>query len=486
MVNRIFGSLLLAAVLSTFSPAAQAGKAEEMFMTEAAFSSASDSFFAGPQWLRYALSSRVPLRSAQNVYSSSTTYQAQYVGTLLEPYQTSDTFISVLPHYGATSSSASFSPLPETITAIKQFDGGTAGNPDPATGGSTSWSATTAWRLDGVPTASDDVVFDNTFLPTLQNVQLGGANRVANSLTFSLTNDQTWALGASSGTGAATLTLTTGNITRTSTTDNSLVTVGAVSGAGIGTGVMTLATGASGFTITNSDTTGDLQINAIISGAKTVTTAGPGTTIFSGQNTYTGATTVNSGTLQISGAGADQALGATSGVTVNAGGTLLQTTSNQINNAANMNLNGGRYTINNASEGSTIQPGLGSLTLTSSSIISLAGTDVLHFDNSSLALWTPGETLSIYNWNGNPLGGGGSEQILFGTDLSGLTPAQLASIQFYSGEGTGAFLPGAFILPTGEIVPVPEMSTWISAALALGFIGFTQRRKLRGLIAGRA
>ncbi len=36
------------------------------------------------------------------------------------------------------------------------------------------------------------------------------------------------------------------------------------------------------------------------------------------------------------------------------------------------------------------------------------------------------------------------------------------------------------------LVPVPESSTWIGAALALAAIAFTQRKKFRGLIASHA
>jgi hypothetical protein len=152
-----------------------------------------------------------------------------------------------------------------------------------------------------------------------------------------------------------------------------------------------------------------------------------------------------------------------------------------------MTLNGGTYKLNGGvSEGTTAAPGVGSLTLASNSIINLAGTDILHFDTSILQSWTPGATLSIYNWNGTPILGGGAEQILFGTDPTGLNAAQLASIQFYGGDGTGAYTMGAVILADGEIVPVPEPSTWIGAALTLAAIGLTQRRRLRGLIARRA
>jgi hypothetical protein len=145
-----------------------------------------------------------------------------------------------------------------------------------------------------------------------------------------------------------------------------------------------------------------------------------------------------------------------------------------------MTLNGGTYKLSGVSEGTTNMPGLGALTLSSTSIIDLSSTNILHFSNSNNVIdptiaWSG--TLSIYNWNGQPATGGGSEQILFGTDATGLSPSQLAMIQFYSGTGTGAFTPGAVLLADGEIVPVPEPSTWIGAALALGAIGFTQRKR---------
>jgi hypothetical protein len=99
-------------------------------------------------------------------------------------------------------------------------------------------------------------------------------------------------------------------------------------------------------------------------------------------------------------------------------------------------------------------------------------------------------TLSIYNWSGTLLSGNGTDQLYFGTDATGLTPTQLLQIRFYSDSGS-TFL-GFGSWPTdldGEVIPlaaVPEPSTWIGAALALAAIGFTQRKKLRGLVASRA
>jgi hypothetical protein len=33
-----------------------------------------------------------------------------------------------------------------------------------------------------------------------------------------------------------------------------------------------------------------------------------------------------------------------------------------------------------------------------------------------------------------------------------------------------------------QVIPLPEPSTWIGAALAVAAIGFTQRRRLRALL----
>lgn len=81
-----------------------------------------------------------------------------------------------------------------------------------------------------------------------------------------------------------------------------------------------------------------------------------------------------------------------------------------------------------------------------------SGGSVLNFDNSSAVAWNAG-TLTITSWNGNP-SGGGSDQIKFGTDATGLTAAQLAQVRWIAPNG-GANVAGAQILSTGEIVPAP-------------------------------
>ena len=95
--------------------------------------------------------------------------------------------------------------------------------------------------------------------------------------------------------------------------------IGAGSTLNLGTGglagaIVTPAITNAGQIIANFTDT--LTLAAVISGAGTLSKAGPGTLILTGNNTYTGATTINGGTLIVNGSIAD------STVTVNAGGRL--------------------------------------------------------------------------------------------------------------------------------------------------------------------
>ncbi len=78
-------------------------------------------------------------------------------------------------------------------------------------------------------------------------------------------------------------------------------------------------------------------------------------------------------------------------------------------------------------------------------------------------------------------GGGGTDQIYFGNDSTGLTPTQLSQINFFSDAGTskisitGAFSANGFV-GAGEIVPVPEPSAVAVAMDLIGLIGWRERR----------
>ena len=256
---------------------------------------------------------------------------------------------------------------------------------------------------------------------------------------------------------------------------------------------------ANGATATFNSNGNTFTINGVINnpvGNGNIAKSGAGSVVLTGANTYTGTTAINAGTLNLDNNNTTTArLAGTSGITVNSGGTLLLSQSggtasnDRINDSATMTLNGGTFNSGGLSEhgASNNTAGIGAVTLQSSSIIDMGNVaSIIAFANSlaQAASWI-GSTISIYDWSGIPVTGNGTDQLYFGSDSTGLSLAQLADFQFYSGFGTGAFTPGAAILTTGEVVPlspVPEPSTWLAAALALGAVAYTQRRRLRGLV----
>ena len=122
---------------------------------------------------------------------------------------------------------------------------------------------------------------------------------------------------------------------------------------------------------------------------------------------------------------------------------------------------------------------LGTLTLAATSTIDLgSGNSILQFANSAAPPWNPSAQLPIHNWSGL-LTGGGTDQIYFGNNSSGLTPAKLAQIQFINPAGLTPGTYAATILSTGEIVPVPEPTALLTAALLLILCLFLTQKKKR-------
>ena len=232
--------------------------------------------------------------------------------------------------------------------------------------------------------------------------------------------------------------------------------------------------------------------NVVISGTGSFTQAGNGTTTLSLANTYSGATTISAGTLMIDSAGSTSArLSGTNTITVSSGGTLLLANSSgtasndRIKNSAAMTLDGGTFNTGGLSEhgGNNNTPGIGALTLKSSSIIDMGnGSSVIAFADSHAVAWTVGATLKIYDWTGTQGQGGGTDQLYFNNNNMGLTASQLGDIIFYSDAGVTQIGSGAEILNTGEVVPIPEPSTWIIGALTVVALGYTQRSRFRRLV----
>ncbi len=124
--------------------------------------------------------------------------------------------------------------------------------------------------------------------------------------------------------------------------------------------------------------------------------------------------------------------------------------------------NPGTFTLYHVLQISNAVEQLGRFVLGGNSIIDLAGNaSRLSFANSSSETWAQGATLVVSNWNGN-LGGGGPEQLKFGSNQSGLTPAQLSHIRFRAGYPPDFY--SAKILSTGEVVPDHVIAPSVTSA----------------------
>ncbi|RYD96643.1 MAG: PEP-CTERM sorting domain-containing protein [Sphingobacteriales bacterium] len=215
------------------------------------------------------------------------------------------------------------------------------------------------------------------------------------------------------------------------------------------------------------DSGATLTVAKGVAGTGALNKIGAGTLNLSAANSYTGATNVNAGTLLVSGS-----LGGSSAVNVNSG-TLQLGANNVLNDAAPVALGGG--TLSTAG----FDDSVGALTLSVASTINLgAGDSVFRFADSSAAMWTG--TLAISNWSGS-LSGGGADQVFFGSSAAGLTFDQIAVIQFVNPEGLAPGNYGAQLLPSGEIVAVPEPASIVSLiggmGVLLGFGRFNRRRR---------
>jgi len=209
-------------------------------------------------------------------------------------------------------------------------------------------------------------------------------------------------------------------------------TTATIAGQNIGAGTGTLNTNALALSsvtttaVSTIDSNGfTVAINNNISGAggfNIISSAGTGTVTFGGANTYTGATTVNSGTL---------ALGA----------------SNRIADTSAMVLGGGTFATAGFSET------LNTLTINTTSVIDFgSGTSALVFADSSAITWNGTLTLSNFDV--------GTDSLNF-TSSTGLTGTQLSAISLSGYTATGLDANG-FVTFTA----VPEPNT-----CALAIIG---------------
>lgn len=310
-----------------------------------------------------------------------------------------------------------------------QFSGSGGGGPD--------FSSPNTQFFNVVVDAAVNPSFDNTANSLVQirsnftNHNLGLNNSINATFTFNGTGTQTLT-SASTGTnntfGNLIINKSGGSATHASTINtagNLTVTQGIYDIANFNSsaGAVTLINGAiSGTTGVLTGTSYQMQsgsISAILAGAGSLTKTTTGTVLLSGNNTYSGTTTISVGILAI----------AASGVIADNSAIIL---------------NGGTFSTGNTTGWNET---VGTLTVNANSTISLSsGIHILSFDVST-GIAT---SVTVTGWTGGYNGTSGTAgKIKFGSSVSGLTSAQLGQIRFYNGSNYYA----ATILSDGEVVP---------------------------------
>ncbi len=222
---------------------------------------------------------------------------------------------------------------------------------------SSLWTVASNWSANAVPGAGQQALFDQSRATVNGNttISLNGITQPIGYITFDSVSSAAYTLGSLAGDafsvsagGAITVTST---VTTAQTINAAIGSLGAMSIVNNGTGGLTFNGAISlGGTITASGS-GATTLGGIISstGAFGMVMTGTGTLYLTGVNTFSGGTTITSGTLNIN---SDSALGAVSGpVNLNHGTLQFAVGSGvTLNGSRNIVLGGGAFDTNGGND----------------------------------------------------------------------------------------------------------------------------------------
>jgi len=314
------------------------------------------------------------------------------------------------------------------------------------------------------------------------------------ALTFNQATDGTYA-GNISGSGSLTK-LGNGAVTLSGTSTHSGGTT-VTAGSLIGTTDSLKGAITNNAAVTFSQTTTGTYAG-IMSGNGSLTKLGGGSVVLSGNNSYSGATTVSAGALVINGNLTNSAVsvgnGATLGgsgtlsraVTVLSGGTISPGNSPGVLTVSSLDLQANSTTVMEivgvGSAAGTAGTNYDNLTISTASALTYGGTLDLDFANT--ASFADGTTFSLFTFAGSPTGtfasvrssGSGSYASLNFTGLGGVWTALLGSEKLTFSELTGLLRFETSSAPVPEIDP----SSFGSAlTLLIGSLGLLERRARR-------
>lgn len=299
-------------------------------------------------------------------------------------------------------------------------------------------------------------------LVTLGTLQIGNG-ATTGSVAGAITNNATLAFNRSDNlTNSGTIS-GTGKLTKSG---NGTVTL---SGASYSGGTLVSAGGLQGSTaslqgnITNNGTViFDQGTNGsyagTLSGSGGVNKAGAGAVTFTTENTYSGGTVVNSGTLTLN-ASSGSAAKNTASVTVSSGATLLISASDQVTNSAAVTLSGGTI-----SRGSGVSETFGTLNLTAASFLSygsVSESKVIQFGSLSMGGFVLGVT-----------GFAELNQLAYTATTLADGVSKLSSFTFDNSYTT------SFSSNTFTITAIPEPTTYVAAVALLAVLIWPSRRRL--------